>query len=243
MLASQKLSPDLPRFPTIPCKLSLELMGRVANEIHRIARDANRCHLPLRMAEVNSASSGGKNGVSNVFAAALWGADYSFTLAEQGAADLNFHGGFYCSGYTPICASHGHSFAQPLYYGMLLFHAATPGRVVPASVRTHANVAVHGVVSGDGTMRLVLIDKEGLDRVDVTVSGLAHYSRATVLRLVAPSFDSRTAITFGGRTVDLNGSWEPEPAERVEAKGGAFLLQLPASSVVRPTFLYIWRPW
>ncbi len=103
-------------------------------------------------------------------------------------------------------------------------------------MHTSSNVSAHGILSDRETLRLVLINKEGLDRVVVDVSGLVYYSRAAALRLVAPSFDSRAAITFGGRSVDLNGSWEPEPAQRVERKGGSFLLQLPAASAAVVTF-------
>jgi Glycosyl hydrolase family 79 C-terminal beta domain len=236
MSASRKLSPDSPRYPTIPRMLSPELMSGVAKEILQLAQDAHAHQLPLRMAEVNSASSGGKNGVSNVFAAALWGADYSFTLAEQGAAGLNFHGGFSCRGYTPICVSQGRYSAQPLYYGMLLFHAATPGKLVPVNVQTHVNVTAYGVIAGNGLLHLVLINKDEQNSVSVRVSGLASYAHAAVLRLTAPSLVAQTGITFGGRSVDASGKWEPAPAQPVERKGRVFLLQLPAASAAVVNF-------
>jgi hypothetical protein len=236
MSASRTLSPDSPRYPTIPRMLSPELMSLVAKESHQLAREARAHRLPLRMAEVNSASSGGKNGVSNVFAAALWGADYAFTLAEQGAAGLNFHGGFHCRGYTPVCVSDGHYSAQPLYYGMLLFHSATPGRIVPVRVRTEANVTAHGVLSSDGSLHLVLINKDTQIPVQVRVSGIASYSQPALLRLTAPTLDAHTGITFGGRPVDPDGNWAPAPAQPAERKGEVFLLELPAASAAVVTF-------
>lgn len=69
--APRKISPDSPRYPTTARLLRPEFIGLVATETHQPRRDAGRRHLTLRMAEVNSASSGGKNGVSNVFAAEL----------------------------------------------------------------------------------------------------------------------------------------------------------------------------
>ena len=230
MSASRNLSHDSPRYPTIPRMLSPELMGRVAREIHQLAKDASAHRLPLRMAEVNSASSGGLNGVSNVFAAALWGVDYAFMLADQGAVGLNFHGGFRCRGYTPVCISQGHYTAQPLYYGMLLFHAATPGRLVPVIVRTDANVTAYGVLSDNGTLHLVLINKEAQSPAKVEASGLASYSRATLLRLTAPTLDAQTGITLGGRPVDANGAWTPGQVENVSRKRSNFVFQLPAAS-------------
>lgn len=230
MSASRRLSPASPRYPTIPRMLSQQLMACVAKEIRQLAQDAHAHHLPLRMAEVNSASSGGKNGVSNVYAAALWGADYSFTLAEQGASGLNFHGGFRCRGYTPICISGGHYSAQPLYYGMLLFHAATPGRLVPVRVRTHANITAYGVLAGDGTLHLVLINKDSQESVNVRITGVAAYRHARVLRLTGPALSARTGITFGRRSVDSAGSWTPARAEQVVRKRSSFRLLMPAAS-------------
>ncbi len=237
MSASQTLSPSSPRYPTIERMLSPELMSGVAKEMRQLAGEAHAHHLPLRMAEVNSASSGGKNGVSNVFAAALWGADYAFTLAEQGAVGLNFHGGFRCGGYTPLCISRGTYAAQPLYYGMLLFHAATPGRLVPVRVRTKVNVSAYGVLAGDGVLHLVLINKDARRSVSVEISGADSYSNARVLRLVAPSLSSETGITFGGNPVEPTGAWAPSSAEKIERQDRGFSLHLPAASAAVVIFL------
>lgn len=236
MSASRDLSPSSPRYPTIHRMLSPELMNKVKKEIGRLVREAHAHQLPLRMAEVNSASSGGKNGVSNVFASALWGADYSFTLAELGVSGLNFHGGFHCGGYTPVCISEGRYTAQPLYYGMLLFHAATPGRLVPVDVRSHANMSAYGVLASHGGLHLVLINKEPHEPIDVRVSGLASYRHATVLRLTAPSLSARSRIAFGGHPVEPNGKWFPGPAQKVARVGEAFHLRLPAASAALVNF-------
>jgi hypothetical protein len=46
-----------------------------------------------RMTEGNTVYRGGKNGVSDVLAAALWGADYLFQLMSDGYCGVNLHGG------------------------------------------------------------------------------------------------------------------------------------------------------
>lgn len=86
------------------------------------------------------------------------------------------------------------------------------------------------------TLRLVLISKESLDAVRVEVSGLASYSHATVLRLVAPTFGSEAGTTFVGRPVDLDESWKPYQAQRVQVNGGSFLLESPSASAAVGTF-------
>jgi hypothetical protein len=49
--------------------------------------------VPYRMTEGNTCYRGGKPGVSDVFAASLWAADYFLYLASQGYAGVNLHGG------------------------------------------------------------------------------------------------------------------------------------------------------
>jgi hypothetical protein len=47
----------------------------------------------VRMTEGNTCYRGGKPGVSDVFAAALWAADYSLLLASNNYTGINLHGG------------------------------------------------------------------------------------------------------------------------------------------------------
>jgi len=47
----------------------------------------------VRMTEGNTCYRGGKPGVSDVFASALWAADYSLLLASNNYSGLNLHGG------------------------------------------------------------------------------------------------------------------------------------------------------
>ncbi len=53
------------------------------------------------MAECNTVSQGGKIGVSNVFASALWALDYMWSVALSNGVGVNFHGGS-ISKYAPI---------------------------------------------------------------------------------------------------------------------------------------------
>ncbi len=74
--------------------------------------------LPFRMSEGNSCYQGGKPGVSNTLAAALWAGDFMLSLAARGAAGVNLHGGGQ-GYYTPIVtAKDGTNSASPDFYGM-----------------------------------------------------------------------------------------------------------------------------
>lgn len=186
--------------------------------------------IPFRLGECNSVSGGGTDGVSDVFAAALWGADFLFDVAEQGVAGINFHGGFSDRGYTPFCFRNQHYHPHPLYYAMLLFHQAGHGRVVPVECHAAANLAAHAVLGDDGKLRVVLINKSLGQIVAVSVASGLLRENAEVIRLTAPSVASKDGVTLAGRAVGRDGTWTPKPGESVQCVEGKFEVALPPAS-------------
>jgi hypothetical protein len=122
---------------------------KLASDIHAAAArlSTGEHHIvPYRMTEGNTCFRGGKPGVSDVFAAALWAADYLLLLASLGYAGVNLHGGtgqFVANSlggklpgddivranhdnpdlhphpyYTPIANIKGQYVAEPVAYGM-----------------------------------------------------------------------------------------------------------------------------
>jgi hypothetical protein len=77
----------------IPNLLSPETAAKVQDMADVARAAAGRMGVPLRMTEGNTCYRGGKPGVSDVFAAALWAADYSLLLASNGYTGVNLHGG------------------------------------------------------------------------------------------------------------------------------------------------------
>jgi hypothetical protein len=130
--------------------MTTERLLRTNPEIGRrtkaIADAAVKDGIAYRMTEGNSCYRGGKPGMSDAFASALWGADYMLTLATNGCAGVNLHGGSrsaLCASlgnhmpgenldaakksdskggyYTPIAGELVNGFsARPIFYGMLL---------------------------------------------------------------------------------------------------------------------------
>ena len=235
MSAAADIGPDSPRYATIANMLSPASMQRVSEQVQQFAQATEAAHVRLRMGETNSASRGGKDGVSNVFAAALWGADYAFTLAESGADGLNFHSGFECRGYTPICRSGSEYVVQPLYYGMLLFHAAMPRQVVPVTVESSANMAAHAVVGSDARLALVLVNKDPREPVRVQIQGTSA-RRAKLLSLTGDAFDSASGIKFGGHAVSADGKWSPDRGETILSKRHVFEMTAPPASALLVQF-------
>jgi hypothetical protein len=77
----------------IPNLLKPATMERVQNTANIARAAASKIGARVRMTEGNTCYRGGKPGVSDVFAAALWSADYSLLLASNDYSGINLHGG------------------------------------------------------------------------------------------------------------------------------------------------------
>jgi hypothetical protein len=68
-------------------------MAKVQKTADIATSAANKMGARVRMTEGNTCYRGGKPGVSDVFAAALWSADYALLLASNNYSGINLHGG------------------------------------------------------------------------------------------------------------------------------------------------------
>jgi hypothetical protein len=82
-----------PTSPNANIERLLKPAPAVASKAALTREAADKMHLPYRMTEGNTVYQGGKPGLSDVFAAALWGADYLFQLMSLGYCGVNLHGG------------------------------------------------------------------------------------------------------------------------------------------------------
>src|SRR5215471_7550345 len=117
----------------IPNLLKPATMQKVENTAKMATAAARKVGSSVRMTEGNTCYRGGKPGVSDVFADALWAADYSLLLASNGYSGVNLHGGtgksvansvggslpgdalLEANGATPAqIASHPHPFYTPI---------------------------------------------------------------------------------------------------------------------------------
>ena len=203
------------------------------NQVNLIARGAG---IPWRMAETNSCYNGGEKGVSDVFASALWGVDYMFTLAGRSAAGINFHGGG-SGNYTPIAVSGSQVAARPLYYSLLMFHAAGRGRLVPLDVSAGSvNLTAYAALDPDGGLHLVAINKDLTQNTTLTITPGAGYQWALAMRLNGTAVDSVTGTTLGGAAVQSDGSWLPATLESARLAGANLITPLPAGSAILINF-------
>jgi hypothetical protein len=77
----------------IPNLLKPGTMAKVRKTADIATAAAKEIGVRVRMTEGNTCYRGGKPGVSDVFAAALWSADYSLLLASNNYSGINLHGG------------------------------------------------------------------------------------------------------------------------------------------------------
>jgi hypothetical protein len=77
----------------IPNLLKPATMQKVQNTADVATAAASKIGARVRMTEGNTCYRGGKPGVSDVFAAALWATDYSLLLASNDYSGVNLHGG------------------------------------------------------------------------------------------------------------------------------------------------------
>lgn len=205
---------------SIETLLSPELMGNFNREARPLVKVAEGYHLPIAMAETNSASCGGMPGVSNAFAAALWGLDYSFSIAQDGFVAVDFHTSYRPGGgssYNPVdtygtqTASgkwHYRNVAQPLYYGLYLFSKNASGaEFLPASVQSHANIRAYALTHCAGcAVKVVVLNKDLKASGDVHIRLDRKMSKASLLLLEAPSLDARAdQVKYGGQQFDSEG--------------------------------------
>lgn len=185
-------------------------------------------HLPYRMTEGNSCYNGGKQGVSDTFASALWGGDYMLQTAVAGYAGVNFHGGGR-GWYTPIATDHGASSARPLYYGMLLagFFAGATFVGMDFNVQG-ANTTAYAAHAGDHLLA-ALFNKDETAPVRVSIDA-GPIRSASCWRLTAPAVDSTEGVTFGGAAVTGNGDWHPSPQETLDIDSGQPIIDLPPAT-------------
>ena len=235
---------DVPA-PTIEELLSPPIRYREERSLWRYLSIARAGAIPFRMDETNTVSCGGKDGVSDTFASALWAVDYIAHTMVAGAAGINFQGNLAnCHGYAPLCAptpkrvATGALGAQPEWYALLLSKALIGDRPVHTvlAYRKRPNVDVTTLLAPDGGLHVVIVDDDppGSNGTAVTVRVGRGFEAASILQLTAPSPAAGAGVKLGGRAVGGDGTWRtPTTLPRSPDRGGVIRLNVsPASAML-----------
>lgn len=158
--------------------------------------------LPYRMSEGASCWDGGKPGVSDTHAAALWCADAMLRFAQFGWSGVNWHGGG--SGhYTPIAGTPSAGFARrPEFFGIQFAQLLNGGTFVPLAATGLGPQATAYALKQNGVYRVAVINK-GVAPIALELPA-AVLPRATVLTGLA--LDSKDSTVLKEIVVRSNAS-------------------------------------
>jgi hypothetical protein len=160
-------------------------------DLHVVAEAQETAELPYRMSEGNSCWDGGKPGVSDTFASALWCADYMLRCAGRGWAGVNLHGGG--NGYyTPIAGAPSTGFMRrPEYFGMRFAQRFVGARPVDVNL-TGADPFVDAFLfERSGAYELAVVNKTSSPFVCGLPPGMTASPK---LLLSAPAIDAKQGV-------------------------------------------------
>jgi len=150
--------------------------------------------VPYRMDEGNSCFGGGRKGVSDAYASALWAADYLLRAAAAGFAGVNLHGGGQ-GVYTPIESSEtALATPRPVYYGMLFARAFAGASVARCPLETAANLNAY-CGNQKGRQLLAFVNK-GPEAVRIELPAPFNTGRLNRSNLTGPALDAKTGVQF-----------------------------------------------
>lgn len=202
-------------------------------ELQQASRDSG---VPFRINEVNSFYGGGKAGVSDTFASALWCLDYMFGVAAHGGNGVNMETDVnqlgWISHYSPIYRNaDGQLTARPELYGMLAFALAARGDLLKVtSSGADMNLSAYATRTPEGKFWVTVINQELERGAQVRIVLPKNCSSAQAYRLEAPAIESRQHVTLGGVEVKPNGVWSPDLPQKLAVQLGVASLKLPATS-------------
>ncbi|CDO73856.1 Glycoside Hydrolase Family 79 protein [Trametes cinnabarina] len=190
---------------------------------------------PFLMFETNTASCGGFMGISDAFAAALWGVDWALQLANSNFTGALFHAGGQNVAYNPFTAppTNQSAFHQwtigPIFYSAIVVTEAL-GTSNTSRVKDlfpndgNSLTPAYAIYENDQLARMVLInfmdDPTGANDYTANIQvggqqfgeGNSVPAQVKVKYLLAPSVSEKDNITWAGQTLggrfQVDGRWK-----------------------------------
>ena len=200
--------PSSSSYPTVGRLLSPAASSGLTKDVASAVAVAHAAGLKFRLTEINSVTCGGKAGVSNTFATALWAPDALFTLMRAGVDAVNLHVRDYAIN-APFSLNRYGLNPRPLLYGLIMFERTVGAQArllrLHLSAPRRLDLSAWAVrVRGD-ILHVLVIDK-GNHNVQVDLH-LPATGPATVQRLLAPSASSTSGETLDGQRIGPEGTW------------------------------------
>jgi hypothetical protein len=231
-------------YPTVGHLLSASASRGLFRGVTQYIRIAHRRGDTFRIDEMNSVACGGKRGVSDTFASALWALDALFAAVRTGVDGVNIHT-FPDARYGLFTFRHAgnawSTFVRPEYYGLLMFTQATPSGARLLSVRQAGtrDVRAWATRARGGQIHLVLINDDAAHTHIVSVRLPGRATSASLERLTAPGAWAKGDVALGGESFGAQtqtGNLPVPRADLVPAAGpGHYRVTLPAASAAMLT--------
>ncbi|GBF99210.1 hypothetical protein Rsub_12469 [Raphidocelis subcapitata] len=215
-------TPVANRNATIEAMLNEIFVDEAVRDL-RLLVDGVQEYSRVRVSEANSIAGGGRTGVSNVFAAALWSAQIAFEFALAGASGINFHWGngglFSAPDAEPAYIGVSNRFAnrdpnQPYpsvrapFYGYVLFSRATGmnGQAVALNLPQPQSGGPFGPDCGNGVriygfllpatseISVAVINKTNRTDCTISLSLTGKFPDGTITRLL-PGPDGLASVS------------------------------------------------
>jgi hypothetical protein len=212
----------------------------LAGELTLLREGAESIGVPYRMAESNSYAGGGVAGVSNAYAASLWAMDMVFQCGLGGASGINFQSGG--DGYSTVIEDTAGVVVgpRPVFYGLLMAAMAGAGTLLSNELNVGGlNVTAYAVQGADGGMSLVVVNKDGAQNLDLSISLPGVMRSATLQGLTqlsagasVPRLTATSGVSLQGGSVAVDGEFVPEEAYDLTVSGEQVSCYVPALSAV-----------
>ncbi len=226
-------NPKSSGYPTVARVLSRHATSAFSTDIASAVALAHHAGLKFRLTEFNSVTCGGKAGVSDTFATALWAPDALFTAMRAGVDGANLHVRDDTVN-SPFTIDRSGLHPRPLLYGLEMFTRTLGPQAQLVRLRLAAarslNLSAWAVQVRGRILHVLLIDKGSRTvRVDLR---LPTSATGTVQRLLAPSPYSRSGVTLNGQQLNYADNWTGTPRAETIVPGarGGYELTVPRRS-------------
>jgi hypothetical protein len=192
-------------YPTLENLLAPASSAGLAAGIRPYAALAHAHGVRFRVDELNSVACGGKRGISDVFASALWVLDTLFAMIKAGVDGVNLHsfpGAAYQLFAFRRTAGRWSALVRPVYYGLLMFARAAPpaAQLLKLSSTPEKGLKAWATLTRDGTAHVLLINNNQARGFVVAVRLAGLRGPAKLERLTARRADAKTGISLAGQS-------------------------------------------
>jgi hypothetical protein len=230
---------------------------RIAERMNAIMPVARGHGLTFRMSEGNSCYRGGKAGMSNALAGALWGMDYMLDMAARGCKGMNLHGGGgkeisqslgdklpgardardleiakLGTFYSPIAGNLQAGYhARPIFYAMMAVEQLAGAALVATQFETAGVNATAYAARRGSEWRVAIVNKDLQRDLTIEIAIPDGMKRASAWRLLGPAIDATENVRLAGAEVaGPDAEWSPREVATIEANQGMASFNVPKGS-------------